>query len=210
MTAQDFERLYGDCHTMGGMSSYAYEDDPKHLVFTLARYKHVAKLLSGYGEVLEVGCADGFGSRIVAQHVTHLTAIDVDRQSIAEAIRNQSQRWPIAFAQSDFLIEGAGWKFDAAYSLDVFEHMPDEGRPFLKKLADMAPVVIIGTPSLESQVHASRLSKEGHVNCVSGPILRERCLEHFDHVFMFSMNDEALGTGFLPMAHYLVALCVRG
>mgnify|MGYP007028595943 CR=1 FL=1 len=30
----------------------------------------------------------------------------------------------------------------------------------------------------------------------------------FDNVFLFSMNDEVVHTGFTPMAHYLFALCV--
>ena len=30
---------------------------------------------------------------------------------------------------------------------------------------------------------------------------------HFHNVFLFSMNDEVVHTGFSPMAHYLLALC---
>ena len=30
---------------------------------------------------------------------------------------------------------------------------------------------------------------------------------HFRNVFIFSMNDEVVHTGFYPMAHYLFALC---
>ena len=31
-------------------------------------------------------------------------------------------------------------------------------------------------------------------------------LQYFENVFMFSMNDEVLHTGFAPMGHYLFAL----
>jgi hypothetical protein len=31
--------------------------------------------------------------------------------------------------------------------------------------------------------------------------------QYFDHVFMFSMNDEVVHTGYFPMAQYLFALC---
>ena len=31
---------------------------------------------------------------------------------------------------------------------------------------------------------------------------------HFENVFLFSMNDEVVHTGFHPMAHYLFTLCV--
>ena len=33
-------------------------------------------------------------------------------------------------------------------------------------------------------------------------------LRHFHEVFIFSMNDEVVHTGFYPLAHYLFALCV--
>jgi hypothetical protein len=68
-------------------------------------------------------------------------------------------------------------------------------------------VAIIGAPSLESQFHASALSRQGHVNCQTGETLRAMCAERFHNVFMFAMNDEVVHTGFLPMAHYLIALC---
>ena len=43
---------------LGLMTSWAYFDDPKRLAFTFARYKFVAKMLSGCKHVLEAGCGD--------------------------------------------------------------------------------------------------------------------------------------------------------
>lgn len=205
-------RDYVNEHAHGGMSRWAYEDDPKRLAFTLARYKHTAKLLDGMGHVLEVGCADGFGTRIVRQHVKMLTAIDTDPRSIEEAKLASSLRWPIEFVRADFPeLVTSGWgiqRFDAVYALDVLEHIsPDSG--FLRGMADSAPVAVIGTPSKESQQHASRMSRLGHINCYSGADLRRRLLKFWDQVFVFTMHDEILGTSFSPMAQYLLALCVR-
>ena len=53
--------------TLGLMTNQAWQDDPKHLLFTLARYKFTAKMLSGRSSVLEIGCADAFGTRLVLQ-----------------------------------------------------------------------------------------------------------------------------------------------
>ncbi len=64
--------------TLGLMTSQAWFDDPKRLTFTLARYKFVAKMFSGRENVLEVGCADAFSTRIVVQEVGKLTAVDFD------------------------------------------------------------------------------------------------------------------------------------
>jgi hypothetical protein len=43
--------------TLGLMTNHAWQDDPRHVVFTLARYKFVAKMLSGRSNVPEIGCA---------------------------------------------------------------------------------------------------------------------------------------------------------
>jgi len=204
--------IYDVCHEAGGMSAYEWERDPKRLAFILARYTFVAKMLAGKGNVLEVGCADGYGSRIVRQAVYALEAIDKDAQSIGEARRlNYSARWPIQFGARDMfeppLMPGA---WEAVYALDVIEHIePDKSEFFLATLARTAPICIIGTPSLESQQYASELSKQGHINCMSGDTLRGECQQHWRQVFMFGMNDCVLHTGFLPMSHYLFALCIR-
>lgn len=193
---------------------YDYNDDPKHLVFTLARYKWVAKMLHGKGRVLEVGCGDGWKSRIVRQSVYHLTAIDGDKKLIANAVSDP--RWPIEFRCADavrgdyrlFDEEGQWRPYDAVFSLDLFEHI-EEGEKLLRRFRSSAPVCIIGTPSIESQIYASPRSKAHHINCKSGEELRQLCLEHWRQVFMFGMNDEVVHTGFLPMSHYLLALCIE-
>lgn len=196
-------------HAHGGMSRWAAEDDPKRLAFTASRYKHVAKILEGKQRVLEVGCSDGFWSRIVAQHVEKLHAIDPDEKSIAEAKRVVSARWFINFEACGIEERAArSLEFDAVYALDVLEHIkPDDD--FLRAMRDAAPVAVIGTPSRESQRYASARSLEGHVNCYGGPELKSRLLEFWDHVFLFTMHDETLGTSYAPMAQYLLALCVR-
>jgi hypothetical protein len=69
-------------------------------------------------------------------------------------------------------------------------------------------IAVFGMPSLESQKFASKASREGHVNCQTGEQLRTTLGRHFARVFMFSMNDEVVHTGFFPMAHYLIGVCV--
>lgn len=203
--------IYDECHDAGGMFAYEWDRDPKRAGFIMARYKFVAKMLHGKNMVLEIGCADGVGSRIVRQAVHGLDAIDVDAKSIEEAVLNSSPKWPVTFEARDcFDPPLERDSYDAVYALDVFEHIqPLSSDVFLKMLHDCAPLAIIGTPSLESQAYASRLSKEGHINCHSGDDLRAACLQHWRHVLMFGMNDETLHTGFLPMSQYLFAVCVR-
>jgi hypothetical protein len=102
-------------------------------------------------------------------------------------------------------------KFESAYLLDVLEHIqPADEHGFLhhiKQSLTADGVVIVGMPSLQSQAYASKASKEGHVNCKDHEAFRKLMVKYFHNVFMFSMNDEVVHTGFGPMAHYLIALC---
>jgi 2-polyprenyl-3-methyl-5-hydroxy-6-metoxy-1,4-benzoquinol methylase len=198
----------------GIMSNQRWRDDPRGVLFVLARYKFVAKMLSGKRRVLEVGCADAFGTRLVQQEVAAVTATDFDPVFVSDArARMASEGWECETRVHDILAGPVTpGEFDAAYSLDVFEHIPqtceDEFVKHLSASVHGTGVVIVGSPSLESQAYASEGSKAGHVNCKSGPEFRRVMERHFSNVFLFSMNDEVVHTGFSPMAHYLFALCV--
>ncbi|RMF09183.1 MAG: class I SAM-dependent methyltransferase [Alphaproteobacteria bacterium] len=196
---------------LGLMSSQSWYDDPKRLVFMLARYKFVAKMLQGASHVLEVGCADAFGTRIVRQEVGALTAVDFDPVFIADAETRASDRWSIDLRVHDVLEGPVPGRFDAVFALDVLEHIQpaDEHRFLTNMTANLVPygTCIIGIPSLESQPYASPASREGHVNCKTMPDLKTTMQRYFHNVFMFSMNDEMVHTGYHKMAHYLFALC---
>ena len=197
--------------SLGLMTSFAWDDDPKRLTFTLARYKFVAKMLAGRKHVLEVGCADAFGTRIVRQEVEALTAIDFDPLFIADVQKRMSAKWRFEARVHDMLAGPVSGQFDGIFALDVLEHIaPDRERVFMSNmLAALAPhgAVILGMPSLESQEHASPNSKAGHVNCKSMPAFKTLKQDYFHNVFMFSMNDEIVHTGYHKMAHYLLAVC---
>ena len=61
-------------------------------------------------------------------------------------------------------------------------------------------------PTLESQKYASKGSKLGHINCKSKKELKKTLSKFFNNVYMFSMNDEVLHTGYDKMSHYIFAL----
>ncbi|MBT5878580.1 MAG: SAM-dependent methyltransferase, partial [Rhodospirillaceae bacterium] len=74
--ARTKEAQYEDClraaeesgvDRFGVMTNQIWRDDPRRMAILLSRYKFVAKMLSGKRRVVEVGCGDAFGSRVVLQ-----------------------------------------------------------------------------------------------------------------------------------------------
>ena len=190
-------------------------EDPKLLLFTLSRHKTVAKLLKGYKSVLEIGCGDGFASRLIHKEIGSLHSIDYDPFFINEAKNFVEDDWPVSFdvhniLDAPFTLNGD--KFDAAFSVDVLEHIESEKEDlFMQNVCKSIKkdgVFLCGCPSLESQIYASKASKEGHVNCKTGEDLKKLMLNYFNHAFLLSMNDEVLHTGFNKMAHYNFVLSV--
>jgi 2-polyprenyl-3-methyl-5-hydroxy-6-metoxy-1,4-benzoquinol methylase len=195
---------------LGLMINESWNQDPKRTLFTLARYKFVARMLQGRQHVLEVGCADAFGTRIVQQAVAKVTAVDFDPLFIDDVKYRMNPHWPLEAFVHDLLKEPVPGSFDAVYALDVLEHIAeaDEQRFLTNAIASLIPtgIAIFGMPSLESQTYASPQSKAGHVNCKSGEALKATLQRYFHTVFVFSMNDEVVHTGFYPMAHYLMGV----
>lgn len=207
------ERAHHAPPTLGLMTAESYNRDPRHLLFTLARYKFVAKLLTGRQRVLEVGCGDAFATRLVQQALLPrglVHAVDFDPIFIGDVQRRADLRWPLIATCHDLTAAPLKPIYDAAYALDVLEHVApvDEARFLTNVIGSLTNdgVLIVGTPSRESQAYASAQSRAGHVNCKSGDELKSALSRYFHTVFVFSMNDEVVHTGFHPMAHYLLAV----
>ena len=196
---------------LGLMINESWNQDPKRTLFTLSRYKFVAKMFSGMNDVLEVGCADAFGTRIVQQTVNNLTAIDFDPIFIEDVELRKNINWPIDCFVHDMLDGPVPGKYDGIFCLDVLEHInPKKENIFINNIINSLKTngsIIIGIPSIESQEYASPQSKAGHINCKSGEDFKKLMLNYFNNVFLFSMNDEMVHTGYDKMAHYLFTLC---
>lgn len=199
---------------LGPWSSNIWRHDPRHIGFLAARYKFVAKMLSGRDRAIEIGCGDGIGIPIVLQEVGFVKGIDLEPIVITDAQERFAKE---GITNCEFLVQDVtavpvDGAFDGAYSLDVIEHIPSKNEEvFLQNICEgltQESVLIVGTPNVTAADYASELSRLGHINLKSGPELKESMMQHFHNVFLFSMNDEVVHTGFSPMAHYLLAMGV--
>lgn len=202
------EKIY-----LGKSWSDAYLNDSKTLLFCLSRYKFVSKLLSGKKSVLEVGCGEALGSPIVAQEVKKLHCVDF----IEDEIKSNSERLRkfknIKFKCLDMNKNYFKKKFDAAYLLDVFEHVnPKDSKKFIKNIYKsliQKSILIIGVPNITAHKYASKNSKKNHINLMHQNDLKKLLSKYFEHNLIFGMNDEVLHTGFFPMAQYIFIVSIN-
>jgi 2-polyprenyl-3-methyl-5-hydroxy-6-metoxy-1,4-benzoquinol methylase len=195
---------------LGPYFGHQIRNSPRHLLFTLARYKFAAKMLpfNKKSRVLEIGCSEGIGSLLLAEAGNEVVAVDMDTDAIACA--NRSINKPnIQYKNADFLKTHLG-KFDAVVTMDVIEHIEKVDEPqFLRGIVDHLHengMAIVGTPNDSATQYASKASQIGHVNMFTAERLITTMQEYFHHVFQFGVNDEIVHTGFAPMSHYLIVI----
>lgn len=197
---------------LGPYTTHIWKEDPRHLGFLLARYKFCAKMLGGKENILEVGCGDSIGTPVVLQEVKKVHCIDFEPIVIEDAEERNSNKERCSYAVHDMLQSSVQGDFDGAFCLDVIEHIPpQEEALFIKNMADSLTedgVLIVGTPNITAHEYASEGSRLGHVNLKSGKTLKNSLQGYFRNVFLFSMNDEVVHTGYSPMAHYLLCMGV--
>ena len=160
------------------------------------------------GRVLEVGCGSGLFLRFLEKAGYDVEGVETSPADVAYA-RERLGLTVYEGALEALPFERGG--YDAVVMVYVLEHIPAEKEDlFISNL--IAPLrehgtLIIGTPSLQSQAYASRLSKEGHINCKDQNDLKQLMRGYFHNVYTFSMNDEVVHTGYHAMSHYNFVLC---
>jgi len=199
---------------LGPTPSHLWRTDPRHLCFLLARYKFCSKLLAGQPKALEVGCGDAFGTRLMLQTVRHIHGVDFDPLFIEWAAKQyQSEGLPATFEVLDITARSPKNRhYPAAYAMDFIEHIPakqeDKALSNICRVLLPDAVCVLGTPNITARQYASRDSEIGHINLKSADTLRSLMEKYFKQVFLFSMNDEVVHTGYFPMAHYLFGMGV--
>ncbi len=184
---------------------------PRHLLFTLARYKFAARMfpVGRTIKVLEVGCNEGLGTMMFAEGGNQVLGVDLDAAAIEHANRSLAVHGGVSFVCADIIGAALG-DHDAVVSLDVIEHIPPELEDaFLDGLwrhVGAEGFCVVGTPNEAAAAYASEASRIGHVNLFSPERLAAAMGRYFVNVFVFGLNDEVLHTGYFRMSHYILVI----
>lgn len=188
--------------------------DPIYFTIYCARYKFLARLLSGTQRVAEIGFGDGFGTTYLANVSKEVVGFDIDSNMLEDCRQRLQSFENLKFLYHDF-VSGEHREslqtFDAVVMKDLIEHIyPHEQREFLAnvfKLLRPDGIALIGTPNIEASRFASENSRRTHVNLKSAATLRSELFYYFEKVLIMGQNDEVVHTGFDGMCHYLWAIC---
>jgi 2-polyprenyl-3-methyl-5-hydroxy-6-metoxy-1,4-benzoquinol methylase len=187
------------------------ETNTLQLLIKLARYKFAARLMKPQDTVLEVGSGNGVGTIFLAQHVRHVTGLEVNPRD-HEASCQINRRANVELRLGSVFDHDLSQRYDVVVSLDVIEHLPiDEGRKFVARLAQVCKpdgMVIIGTPSIYSYPYQGKYSQASHIKCYDQAELMALMDGCFGRTLAFSMNDEIVHTGHPKLAWYYIILGV--
>jgi 2-polyprenyl-3-methyl-5-hydroxy-6-metoxy-1,4-benzoquinol methylase len=189
--------------------------NPLMATIKLARFKFVARMLSGGDVVADLGCGTGLSSYMYAHFCR--SVIGVDLYADMAAVQERWRRDNLSFLQAD-LVEGlpaalgeAG--VTAVTMVDVIEHFhrPD-GEAIISRAAGLLQaggMLIVGTPSKFSQAYRSEGSRHDHHHEYEPEELRALIGQHFRRTLLFSMNDETVHTGFSKLAWFFFVLAFK-
>jgi 2-polyprenyl-3-methyl-5-hydroxy-6-metoxy-1,4-benzoquinol methylase len=199
------------CVVLGASASQQWQDAPEHLAMVLARYRAAAALIGAARTVLELGCGEGIGARILASGRELYHGLDVDPQAITTAKRtagSDRDGCALVFGQADVTQRLGFHGWTAVVALDLIEHLSRAGGERLLSFAVRAltpgGVFVVGTPNQRFDDLASPQSKAAHITTYCHSALYEALSGHFRVVQAFGLQDTALHLGHPDARHYLL------
>lgn len=153
----------------------------------LKTYKFLTQFVAGK-KVLEIGCGTGYGSHLLAQHASSITAIDYSARTVRYAATRYSGpnlKYAVMSAEQ---LHFEGQRFDFIFSSEVFEHLHDHDAHMSRIAELLSPdgLCFLATPNPEITEYMSAY----HTHEWTFGELRAFMLKFFSHVEIIeTMNN---------------------
>ncbi|MDD4778690.1 MAG: methyltransferase domain-containing protein [Fermentimonas sp.] len=177
-----------------------YADDRDH---SITKYKLAIDYLHAQHNVLDVACAYGVGTNLLAEHCQTITGVDLSESAIKQA-RDNIKRDNVSFLLGDataldFISDNM---FDRVVSFDTIEHI-EQDRAFIKEIKRVLKpegLFILGTPRKVGEhvinpYHVREYSYEE----LEALLLEEglRIIKQYSHTGYIISEQDATGEGFI-------------
>jgi 2-polyprenyl-3-methyl-5-hydroxy-6-metoxy-1,4-benzoquinol methylase len=182
------------------------DDTMEDLLYHLARYKFVIRLIKKNSQVLEVGCGTGYGANFMAQSVAYVNACELDEATLKTASDRYNR------SNLEFTKNPTKESYDVVVCMEVIEHMHrPEGLHLVSHLYDsLKPngIAFISTPRKVENPSENR--KKYHLHEYSYEDLLTAIETRFQQVLIFSQTDEIISTQNKDIAWNYIAICFKG
>lgn len=188
-------------------------ENPLMTTIKYSRYKFIAKMISSNDVVLDLGCGTGISSLFYSNYCKKVYGYDLLSEFVEVKKKNN-----IKFIRGDALKLNVNdfvkKRVDMISCVDFIEHFSEkDGTKIIEKCSKIlhqnGNTLIIGTPSVHSKKFRSKTSKIQHLHEYDPLELKRKCLKYFSRVFLFSMNDEVVNTGFHKLSWFTFVICVK-
>jgi SAM-dependent methyltransferase len=116
--------------------------------------------ISSRDTVIDVGCAEGNLTRLIAAKAKRVVAVEMDKRYLDMIDKGGPGLGNVTFINGDIVSLELGETFDAAVLIHAIEHM-DNADAVLRKISVIARAIIVETPDQRSDWLASTLEDLG-------------------------------------------------
>jgi ubiquinone/menaquinone biosynthesis C-methylase UbiE len=129
---RDMLQFQAEHHPLEGTNRFESLEQYCHYLMHLRAYEEVRELARGKA-VLDLGCNNGWGTRVVGQAARRVVGVDVSQSALEEARRSATSA-NVEFRKVDGQdLPFADGEFDIVASCQVLEHVADYG-PYLGEI----------------------------------------------------------------------------
>lgn len=164
-------------------------DETEHgiVALHLARYAFARPYVSG-GQVLDAGCGVGYGAAYLAEAAAHVTAIDIDAETVEYARRRYGGPTTDFRIADLHALDLPSASFDSVCSFETIEHVEDPERVLSELARVLRPdgALFVSTPN--AAVTTTSPTNPFHHIEWSAPDFRHLLSSHFDDVTLFGQR----------------------